>query len=202
MDDVFSGIVKRFLLASSDFERRLRKAGPDQWGLPTPCAEWDVRLLVNHMVRGNLNYAALAHGGSAAEFARMRSVDALGDDPVGAFERSVRECADAYRAPGVLEGVLDFPLGPAAGKQALAVRTADAVIHTWDLARALGTDEMLDPGLVEWIDGNIDVIYAGLIETPVAERTSNRFFAPAPAAPTAPESPQDRLLRRTGRQPA
>lgn len=202
MDDVFSGIVKRFLLASSEFGRRLREVRPDQWADPTPCSEWDVRLLVNHMVRGNLNYAALARGGSSAEFARMHSVDALGDDPADAFDQSVRECADAYRAPGVLEGVLDYPLGPAAGKQALAVRTADSVIHTWDLARALGTDETLDPGLVAWIDANIDVIYAGLVETPVAEKTTNRFFAPPPHPPATADCPQDRLLRRTGRDPS
>ena len=201
VDDVFSGIVERFLLASTGFERRLRTVRPEQWARPTPCAEWDVRLLVNHMTRGNLNYAALAKGGTAAEFARMRSVDALGDDPVGAFERSVRECADAYTAPGVLEAVLDFPLGPAQGKQALAVRTADAVVHTWDLARALGADEALDPGLVGWIDANMDVIYAGLAETPVAAATSHRFFAPSPAGPAA-QTAQDRLLRRTGRDPS
>lgn len=201
MSDVFSGIVERFLLANAGFERRLRAVRPEQWAWPTPCGEWDVRLLVNHNVRGNLNYAALARGGTAAEFARLRSVDALGDDPAGAFERSVRECADAYTTPGVLEGVLDFPLGPAAGKQALAVRTADAVVHTWDLARALRTDEALDPALVEWIDGNMDTIYAGLVETPVAERTTHRFFDPPPDGPAAPEPAQDRMLRRTGRDP-
>lgn len=202
MSDVFSGIVERFLLASTGFERRLRAVRPDQWTWPTPCAEWDVRQLVNHMARGNLNYAALARGGTAAEFARLRSADALGDDPAGAFERSVRECADAYMEPDVLEEVLDYPLGPVAGKQALAVRTADAVIHTWDLARALRADEALDPGLTQWIDGNMDAIYAGLAETPVAEKTSHRFFAPPPGGSAAPEPAQERLLRRTGRDPA
>ena len=199
-NDVFSGVVERFLLASDGFGRRLREVRPDQWACPTPCAEWNVRLLVNHMTRGNLNYVALARGGTATEFARMRSVDALGDDPAPAFERSVRECADAFSAPGMLDQVVDYPLGPVTGAQALAVRTADSVIHTWDLARALRIDETLDAGLVEWIDGNMAAIYAGLPETPVAEKTRHRFFGPPPDGPAA-ESAQDRLLRRTGRDP-
>ncbi|MFG3043553.1 maleylpyruvate isomerase N-terminal domain-containing protein [Streptomyces sp. NPDC048241] len=62
----FTGIIDRCLLSGSEFTRRLRAVRPEQWTGPTPCAEWDVQRLVNHMTRGNLNYVALLDGGSVA----------------------------------------------------------------------------------------------------------------------------------------
>ena len=47
-------VVDRYVLASGEFERRLRLVRG--WEAPTPCAEWNVRQLVNQVVRGNLNY--------------------------------------------------------------------------------------------------------------------------------------------------
>jgi hypothetical protein len=59
----------------------------------------------------------------------------------------VRECAAAFACPGALEQVLDYPLGQVAGQQALAARTTDTIIPTWDLARAIGTDDTLSLSL-------------------------------------------------------
>ncbi|MGD3112874.1 TIGR03086 family metal-binding protein [Streptomyces sp. YGL11-2] len=195
----FVGIIDRYLLSGSEFTRRLRAVRPEQWTAPTPCAEWDVHRLVNHMTRGNLNYIFLLDGGSAAEFLRLRDRDALCGDPVGAYVRSVRECAAAFRKPGALKQILDYPLGPVTGEQALAVRTTDATIHTWDLARATNAPEELDPGLVAWIEDHLTDIYAGLAESPVSTETTHRFFAAPQAPPHAGESRQARLLRLMGR---
>ena len=172
-----------------------------QWEWPTPCTDWNVRHLVNHMTRGNLNYVGLLRGGTRAEFLRLRDADALGADPVGAYARSVRECAEAFDRPDALQRILDYPLGPVTGRQALAVRTTDATIHTWDLARAIGDDEDLDAGLVAWIDDHLEDIYAGLAETPVAVDTTHRFFAAPQGVLAEGASRQDRLLRRMGRTP-
>lgn len=199
MTSSFDGILDRFALAGAQFEQRLRTVRAEQWGLPTPCAEWTVRDLVNHMARGNLNYVGLATGGTSAQFLSSRDEDALGSDPVGAYVRSVRQCAEAFAEPGALHRMLDYPLGRVAGAQALAVRTADSVIHTWDLARAVGADERLDPGLVAWIDAEFDAIYAGLAETPADPDTTNRFFAAPEGTPAADASRQERLLHRMGR---
>ncbi|MEU1436293.1 TIGR03086 family metal-binding protein [Streptomyces sp. NPDC005786] len=195
----FADIIDRYLLAGSGFTRRLCSVRPEQWTAPTPCAEWDVRHLVNHVTRGNLNYVLLLGGGSAADFLRLRDEDALGADPVDAYRRSVRECAAAFRGPGALQQTLDYPLGPVTGEQALAVRTTDTVIHTWDLARAVDGAEELDQGLVAWIEDNLADIYAGLPESPTASGTSHRFFAAPGATPPAEEVRQSRLLRLMGR---
>jgi uncharacterized protein (TIGR03086 family) len=192
-------LLDRFDLASAGFAERLREVRPPQWTGPTPCAEWDVRQLVNHMTRANLSYVRLLDGGSAAEFVRLRDADALGDDPVGAFAASARACAEAYARPGALSRVVDHPSGTMPGEQALAVRTADSAIHTWDLARAVGADERLDDALVAWIDEHLDEIYAGLPETPIAAGSTHRFFAAPAGVLGADASRQDRLLHLTGR---
>ncbi|QUQ67926.1 TIGR03086 family metal-binding protein [Kutzneria sp. CA-103260] len=181
-------VVDRYVLASAEFGRRLRSVG--DWSAATPCTEWNVRQLVNHMVRGNLNYVALLHGGTGAEFLRMRDVDALGEDPVDAYERSMEAFANAFREPGALGRRVDYPLGEIKGDQALAIRTADTVIHTWDLARAVGGDEELNAELVEWMEENLGAIYEGL-------EGVERFFAPRQG--TTGGTRQERLLRRVGR---
>lgn len=201
MVTAFDGVMDRFLLASTEFQRKLEAVRPEQWSWSTPCTEWDVRQLVNHMTRGNLNYVRLLAGGTSAEFLRLRDVDALGTDPLGAYTRSVRECAEDFAKPGALRRTLDYPLGPVTGQQALAVRTADSTIHTWDLARAVGVEDTLNTSLVTWIEDHLEEIYAGLRETPTATDTTHQFFAAVEQDLPAAGSRQDRLLRRMGRKP-
>jgi uncharacterized protein (TIGR03086 family) len=202
MGTAFDAVVDRFVLSGSGFGSTLRAVRPGQWAWPTPCTQWTVRELVNHMTRGNLSYAQLLEGGTAADFLQHRDADALGTDPAGAYTRSVRACATAFTEPGALDRVLDYPLGAVTGRQALGVRTADSIIHTWDLARAIGADERLDAGLVTWVSDHLKDIYAGLAETPVAAVTTRRFFAAPPGAVADDASPQDQLLHLMGRTPA
>ena len=201
MSSAFDGILDRYSLASSEFRRCLETVRTDQWAWPTPCAEWNVRQLVSHMARGNLNFVGLLNGATSADFLRLRGADALGADPLAAYARSVQECAEAFARPGALQQVVDYPLGRVPGAQALAIRTTDTAIHTWDLARATDAEDTLDPGLVAWIDDCIEDVYAGLVETPVATETTHRFFAAPVTGPAAGASRQDQLLRRMGRTP-
>ena len=194
-----SDLAAWFVAATGGFERRLERVRPEQWTGPTPCVEWNVRSLVNHVTQGNLNYVRLLTGASAAEFLRFRDVDALGTEPLPAFVASARACAEAFAAPGAFDRTLDHPLGQLIGRQALAVRTTDTVIHTWDLARAVGDDDTLDAGLVAWIDVHLHEIYAGMAESPVAEGTTHRFFAAPVGDVAADSSTQDRLLHVFGR---
>ena len=200
MISAFEGVVDRFIVASSEFGRKLANVRPDQWTSPTPCTEWDVRQLVNHMTRGNFNYAGLVDGAASSEFLRLRDADALGTNPVASYARSVRECAEAFARPGVLQRILDYPLGRVTGQQALAIRTTDSIIHTWDLARAIGADDTLNVGLVAWISDHLSDIYSSLSETPPSAGTSNRFFAPPTGMLPDGAAQQDRLLHTMGRR--
>ncbi|MCG0284712.1 TIGR03086 family metal-binding protein [Streptomyces sp. PSAA01] len=201
MVNAWEGLIDRFLGTGAEFERKLRAVRSEQWSWPTPCTEWNVRQLVNHMTRGNLNYVGLLHGGGAADFLRLRDADALGTDPVGAYARSVRECAQAFGETGALQRILDYPLGPVTGRQALAVRITDSTVHTWDLARAVNVDDTLDESLVAWIDEHLEEIYAGLAESPTAVDTTHRFFAAPQGVLAHDTSAQTRLLHRMGRTP-
>ena len=109
------------------------------------------------------------------------------------------ECLRAFGEPGVLDRDADYPMGPVPGRRLLAIRLTDTVVHTWDLARAAGLDERLDPDLVGWILADLGWIYRDIAHSPVAEVTDHRFFA-APEG-VVPEAPQDRLLHVMGRRP-
>jgi uncharacterized protein (TIGR03086 family) len=61
--------------------------GPDQWSAPTPCAEWDVRGLVNHLVAGNWWASELARGATIDGVGSRLDGDVLGDDPLDAYDR-------------------------------------------------------------------------------------------------------------------
>ncbi len=197
----WDGLIDRFVTASSGFAGRLRAVGSDGWTRPTPCAEWNVRQLVNHVTQANRNYVRLLNGGTAAEFLAMRDFDALGSDPYGAFAASAQECAAAFAEPGAFQHMLDHPLGRLLGRQALAVRTTDTAIHTWDLARAVGADETLDADLVTWIDGHLPDIYAGMAEMPTSAETTHRFFAAPVGVLPNDASVLASLLHRMGRVP-
>ncbi|MFB7508221.1 hypothetical protein [Streptomyces broussonetiae] len=85
------------------------------------------------------------------------------------------------------------------GEQALAIRTTDATMHAWDLARAINAPEELDPGLVAWIEDHLTEIYVGLAESPVSADTTHRFCAAPATPPLTGEAQQARLLRLMGR---
>ncbi len=199
MSDSDDVLLARFAAASEGFARRLRAVRPGQWASPTPCSQWTVCDLVNHMARGNLNYSLLAHGGSGEEFLRLRDADALGTNPVAAFDQSTAQFLAAFGEPGALDRVADYPLGAASGRQLVSIRVTDSVVHTWDLARAVSLPEKLDPDLVDWVLANLASTYDNIAESPVGDGTTHRFFAAPRAAGPATTSPQDRLLHIMGR---
>lgn len=123
-----------------DLERALAGAetivagiAPGQWTASTPCAELDVRGVANHLVSGNLRFAALVRGTAAPD----GDTDLLGDDPAGAFSRAAAELRAAFAAPGVLDEVYKMPQGASVPGAVLAqIRTVEQLGHGWDLARA------------------------------------------------------------------
>src|SRR6516165_7244324 len=74
--------------------------GPDQWSRSMPCAGWDVRALVNHVVSGNWWAVELAAGRSIRDVGDRLDGDVLGDDPLGAYDASAAAAARVFSAPG------------------------------------------------------------------------------------------------------
>jgi uncharacterized protein (TIGR03086 family) len=105
----------------------------DQWSAPTPCTDWTVRQLVNHLIGMNRVFAALLAGQPPPP---RPSADHIEDDPVGAYRDSAAELQDAFGRPGVLERAYPGPLGTATGAERLKIRLYDLLAHGWDLAQA------------------------------------------------------------------
>jgi uncharacterized protein (TIGR03086 family) len=178
--------------ANDGFAQRVGLVQPHQWPAPTPCAAWDVRALVNHVVGANRRYTMLLHGATADEVDATRTADHLGDDAVASFVATAAELDAAIREPGALARTAHHPAGERTGAQLLEMRVLDVTVHTWDLARAIGGDESLDPDLVVFALTLRDTFEAG------RERGS---FATPPGVTPADCSAQARLLLLSGRRP-
>ena len=126
---------------------------PDQWYEPTPCTEWDVRTLVGHLVATRQGYCALLDGGSAADLMSFiaRQGEAAETDPVATLRNAVRSVRAAFAEPGALERTVHHPVGDMPGSQLLGLLVMDSVIHSWDLATAIGMDPELDEQLVDQV---------------------------------------------------
>jgi uncharacterized protein (TIGR03083 family) len=59
-----SSVLDDYDVTASAVERLIRRAGKDDWDKPTPCTDWTVRGLVNHIVTGNLR-VVVRHAGRA-----------------------------------------------------------------------------------------------------------------------------------------
>jgi uncharacterized protein (TIGR03086 family) len=113
----------------------------EQWDLPTPCADWTVRQLVNHLVGGNRLFIRVLRGEPLPppdQLGRRGSEDQLGNDPATAFRSSAHELLEAVRTPGVLERTYTVPAGTLPGPAVVHLRTVETLVHGWDLARATG----------------------------------------------------------------
>jgi nitrilase len=176
--------------AIQGFGQRLRAVTDDQWHLPTPCAEWDVRMLVNHVTGENLWTVPLFGGKTIEEVGDSLNGDILGEDPKATWDASEGPAIAAVQAPGAMERSVHLSRGPAPGHEYATEMLMDYAVHAWDLAKATGGDEKLDPEVVafcvEWFGGVEDAYRAA---GAIAER------------PPIPEDadPQTVLLAMTGR---
>lgn len=142
---------------------------PDQFGLPTPCADWDVRSLLHHLVWENLLWAGLANGTPRSDV----TADHLGDDHISAFRTAAQSSLSAFRRPGVL----DQRFGPAPGRRLVEQLVIEMLVHAWDLATAIEHPRDLVPDLAESALPVVREIYGGLPRTPGGS------FAPSKPVP-------------------
>jgi uncharacterized protein (TIGR03086 family) len=175
--------VSMFERAATNAASMVDQVRPDQRSAPTPCTEWDVEALIVHMAGGTVY---------------LRAAVGLAPDPAGtdgdAYRGAATVCVDALRMPGALERRCMSPAGFEWSVGEAAAGTAmDQLVHTWDLAVAIGGDRDLDPELVE------AVVTMFLPHMPEIGRTAGLVGPEVVVADGA--SPQDRLLAAMGRQP-
>ena len=136
-----SDAIDRYQLVASGFDRRVKAVQPEQWDAPSPCEGWTARDVVAHVVN---NYQSMVAAASGTEAARM----APGDDPGQAWSEAYQRMGALTEDPDMLVHTVNGPTGPVPLEQALgSLVSMDTHVHTWDLARAVGGDERLDPGV-------------------------------------------------------
>ncbi len=161
----------------------------DRWHAATPCADWDARGLVNHLVAGNLWAAELAAGGTIEGAGSRLYGDLVGDNPAAAYAASPAAAA-VFRRPGALDAPCAVSYGPVPGSVYAGHRFLDVLVHGWDLAVATGQDYALDPDLMEACQQ--------IIEPQLDAFRSAGALAPEVAVP-ADASGQTRFLAMLGR---
>lgn len=98
--------------AADEFRSRLRLVTDAQRRLPTPCAAFNVRDLVDHQVRGMRSYTTFVNGATAAEAAEQFGVgDIASEDWVEVFNSDYRTMREALGAPGALERTVPGGIG-------------------------------------------------------------------------------------------
>lgn len=174
------------------FTDRVHAVRDDQWSAPTPCTEWSVRDLVTHLTSEQLWVPPLVtEGRTVAEVGDAYDGDVLGDDPVAVWDRAAAAAREAFAAPEVLRRTVNLSYGDTAVDAYCAQMVSDAVVHSWDLARAIGADERLPEDLVEFTRREVG---------PYAKELSQTSLF-APAVRTAKDAdPQARLLALLGRR--
>ena len=183
-------LPRHYSAALNHFGLLVRQVEPQQWALPTPCRQWTVRDLVNHVTAQQRWVPPLLAGVSAAEVGDRLEGDVLGQDPALAWKRAAAEAEEAVHAEQALAITVALWDGPALAAHLCAQLAMDTVVHAWDLARAIDADAGLPRGLVAFalreLSGYADRLSA-----------SGLFDPPRPVPRGA--DPQTRLLALTGR---
>ncbi|USA02527.1 TIGR03086 family metal-binding protein [Streptomyces lydicamycinicus] len=168
----------------------LRAVHDDQMEWPTPCSEYDIRALLNHLFQVVVAFQTLA---AKKDVDFSRTPDRLGEYgaqwPDRFAEETVR-LVEAWAAPGAEDGLTGGMQLPARTVGAMVL--LDLTVHAWDLARAIGRPYAPAAGCVT----ELRALAARMAPT---ARTMNVFAAPVPVPPGA--SDLDVLLAETGRDP-
>ena len=120
----------------------------DQWADPTPCTEWSVRELVNHVVAEELWTAPLLRGETIQEVGSQFDGDVLGQNPLGRARMGAEEAVAIVDTTVPDGGRVQLSYGEEDMGEYVRQLCADHLIHGWDLAAATGGDTFMDPELV------------------------------------------------------
>jgi uncharacterized protein (TIGR03086 family) len=159
----------------------------DALGRPTPCTEYTVEQLMNHLFQVVINFQGLAEK-KPTDFSTIP--DYLHGDWQDRFEAETARLVDAWAQPSSMEGV-----SPGMGlPQEIVAQMAllDLTIHSWDLAKATGQPFTPAPGTVEVLNAFVDRMGDNA-------RKMKMFSEPCPVPEEA--SPMEKLIARTGRDP-
>ena len=170
-----------------EFARRLAEVA--DWDAPTPDDEWSVRDLVSHVIEEQQWVPYLLAGEDVAQ--AQKELEPLRDDLLEEWNL-YSFAATAAWAETPADTLVHLSYDSVTMADYLREQVSDVAIHTWDLARAIGADENLDPEIVE----AVWTVFEPQKDTLAA---SGLYAPPVPLPDDAPL--QQRLLAVTGRDP-
>ncbi len=125
--------------AQDAFAGVLANVSPEQFDAPTPCSEWTIRDLIEHVIGGNEHVGIWS--GSDEE-------PAVRPDDVAAAHRAAAAAAhEVFARPDGMSTMFKLPFAEIPGQIFVGMRTSDVLTHAWDLAAATGQSTDLDPEL-------------------------------------------------------
>lgn len=181
-----SDIAERYERITAQFTERVCAVSADAWDNASPCEGWTARDIVGHLTEWIPGF----FGAQGVEFPAVPSVQ---DDPVGAWETVHAAIATVLVDPALSAKPVATPFST----QSLAetvdmIVTGDVFTHTWDLARATGQDETLDPD-------QLQRMIAAMREMPDEVLRADGMFGPPIDVP-ADADDQTRFLAYAGRR--
>ncbi len=181
--------------ATTDLVDALAGITESEARLPTPCAEWNLTDLVDHVTGGNwftirVLAGDTAEAAMAATVTRFAGGSASPSDAIGAATDQL----EAIRRPGVLDGTWHHVAGRLPGRQLVRLRLHDLIIHTWDINETRRPPASISMALAQW----------GLDELDDDESLMAAHFAIPEVAPDRPgaEDPPSSYLQAFGRRPS
>jgi uncharacterized protein (TIGR03086 family) len=179
-------ISERYRKIAGEFTQRVREVPADAWDNPAPCDGWVARDVVRHLVEW-------VPGFFSASDVRFPPAPSVDEDPVAAWQAINDTLQSALDSPDLAAHEFEMRMGRVRVDQAIAqFCIGDVLVHTWDLARATGLDESLDPAEVR-------SMFAGMEPLDEMLRQSGQF-GPRVAVPDDADE-QTKLIAFTGRRP-
>jgi uncharacterized protein (TIGR03086 family) len=180
--------IERIERATAFANDKVDEVGAADMAKSTPCSEFDVRALLNHMVGGLAMLATGAQGGKA----EIPHGDQFGSDAAGTYTARRRALLDAVRSQGALERNWEMPFGSMPGEMMARIAFMEHLTHGWDLAKATGQDTTIPSDLVAECTEVVTPMN-GMLRMPGVCGPAVDVPADAPA--------QDRLIAFLGRTP-
>lgn len=151
-----SEALRHYVRAIYGLDRVLRVIPADAWERSSPCEGWSVRDVTGHAIGVVSNVAARTGMGDEVDVFAEHPARIAGDDPYATWCEIRDRVLEALDRPGVLQRTIgSHALGEITVERFIVNMCADAVIHTWDIARGAGVDERLDEGSVAYVDAVI-----------------------------------------------
>lgn len=166
---------------------------PADLAAPSTCADWNVRSLVSHTVASIDAFSAAVDGADGpTEEELFSGSDILGTDPEGVAERAATRSHLAWASIVDWETPVVTVIGTMPAASAIGIITYSTLIHSWDLATAVGAE-------VEFTDSEATLAEAVGAQLIPALRPNGLFGAEVEVGPDA--SPTSRLVALAGRNP-